>query len=397
MNDLIEYLNIIVSPSSYSHQQLDELNTTLGDLYSSENIYLTENGRSALYIAIKALALPPGSKIAVQPFTCNSAVNPIIWNGHIPVYVDIDRSTLNMSPSRFKELLDKESDIRAVLVQYTFGNPTGAQEIIQIAHDRGILAIEDCAHALGVIHDGETLGKKASMAVISFGLEKTLPTKVGGALIVNDPNFVSPVEQIYSSISYTSRIRTFLWVINPIIRLLSRKSGAFGSNVLIPLFERLGIFNTGFEKSELSGGQPRSTPSKLSPLLARVVSHYLGELGILRSMRSDQVDQYRKSLDWMREIGCILPDWNGPFIKFPVILPEEIDRDELRSFLQNRGSYISDWYDPVIYPTGTVLEGVKYMPGTCPLAESVSKQILNLPTGKAFNPKLPDDLKDYLR
>ena len=122
----------------------------------STNIYLTENGRVAQYIFLKSLNLPKGSEVAIQAFTCNAAVNPILWLGLKPNYIDINPQTLNIDVEDLKRKLNPNTKV--VIIQHTFGNPAPTEEIAQICKERGIILFEDCAHSLGGTYDSKPIG-----------------------------------------------------------------------------------------------------------------------------------------------------------------------------------------------------------------------------------------------
>ncbi|MCC7290407.1 DegT/DnrJ/EryC1/StrS aminotransferase family protein, partial [bacterium] len=97
----------------------EKLKSKISSLYGSENVYTTLNGRTAIYLFLKSLSLSSGSQVAVQAFTCNAVINPILANNLEPLYIDITEGSYNMS---LEDLNEKITDNTKVLIlQHTFG------------------------------------------------------------------------------------------------------------------------------------------------------------------------------------------------------------------------------------------------------------------------------------
>ena len=152
-------------------------------------------GRSALLAILRALSLPLGSQIAVQAFTCNAVINPIIKAGYRPVYVDID-DDLNLDVSKLKQRL---GEVRGIIVQHTFGMPAKIKEICALAKEKNIFVIEDCAHALGVSLGGQPLGSFGDAAFFSFGRDKVISSTYGGLALAKNQTIVAALEGFYQN------------------------------------------------------------------------------------------------------------------------------------------------------------------------------------------------------
>lgn len=361
------------------------LKSLLNDLYFShepsflKNIFITKNGRSAIYLFLKSLNLPKDSEIIVQAFTCNSVVNPILWLGLKPVYADISRDNLSIDLESLKKNISERS--RVVILQHTFGIPANSEEVIRFCKQKNILVLEDCAHALGVRVKGAVLGRQGDASIVSFGLEKTLSTKVGGALLVNNSTLIEPINTEYGKWRYMSYAETFVWLLNPVIRVALRRLPLFQVS-FAALLSRLGIFNTGFVESELKGEMPRTAWKLLPGVLASIIVERLVGMEYNLAHRENINCLYNKNLS--KEGFELVASSHGdglPLIKFPLLVPGSLVRDQLRAHLRSKRIYISDWYDPVIYPSGTDLDSMGYLEGSCPTAEDISKRIINLPTG----------------
>ncbi|MCA9375184.1 aminotransferase class V-fold PLP-dependent enzyme [Candidatus Dojkabacteria bacterium] len=346
---------------------------------SSERIFITKNGSSAIYLFLKSLNLPEDSEVILQAFTCNSVVNPVLWAGFKPVYSDIDRKTFSIDIESLKSRVTDKTKV--VILQHTFGIPGPVHEVVEFCRQKKIFVLEDCAHALGVEVGGRPLGISGDAAIVSFGLEKTLSTKVGGALLLNNKNIAKKINTQYGSWKYMSYPETFIWLLNPIIRIILRKIPIFRVSTAV-LLSRVGLFNTGFVRKELKGEMPSNALRLLPGVLASVVVERLARIEYNLRHRENITQVY---LNNVFPKGISIADSIRsnllPLVKFPVVTKDEKQRDEMRTYLQSEGIYISDWYDPVVYPEETDLKLMRYVKGSCPVAEDISKRVINLPTG----------------
>lgn len=140
-----------------------------------EIVYSSREGLSRVY---QQLYEERGAmRVAVSPLTCFIAIYPIVANGHVPVYVDIDPETLNMS----EEALMAHKDVQAVQTIYLGGNPMRMEMVMDWAKKHGVVVIEDCAQALGAKWKGQEVGTFGDYAVASA--VKNLYAVAGGLLI----------------------------------------------------------------------------------------------------------------------------------------------------------------------------------------------------------------------
>jgi dTDP-4-amino-4,6-dideoxygalactose transaminase len=142
------------------------------------------SGDIALVLAIKALGLPAASRVLVPSFTFNSTVNAIIWNGHTPVFVDIDLDTLNVDPTAVRRHADGAG---AIVATHVFGNPAPIDALTTIAAGAGIPLIFDAAHGYGSLHRGRNVGTFGSAEVFSLSATKPVTSAEGGMIATNDP------------------------------------------------------------------------------------------------------------------------------------------------------------------------------------------------------------------
>jgi len=136
------------------------------------------NGTSALTTMFFALNLPPGSEIMVPSYTFFATIVPMRLFGLVPVFVDIVPRTLNFDLDDAKRRLTKNT--KAVLPVHWLGLPCEMDHICDWAKEKGLIVLEDCAHAHGASMQGKYLGLWSRMAIFSFQMSKVLPGIEGG-------------------------------------------------------------------------------------------------------------------------------------------------------------------------------------------------------------------------
>ena len=398
-----KYLRILISPSTYfSNSHINGLKEDLSELFfdssdQKNRFFLTENGRTGFHLLLRSFNFEDGTQVAVQPFTCNSAVNPVLWSGLQPIYVDINKENLSMDPTLLeRELKDPKNKIKAVLLQHTFGIPGNIEKIKDICGRYNLFLIEDCAHSIGSEHNGKKLGTFGDASIISFGLEKNLPTKVGGALLVNNNRLIGGVRNEYNLYKPVGILRTILWMLNPLIRIFSRKMGDFGKWI-IGVLEEIGLFEVGFSKEELSGGMPSRYPKRISRPIARIAKEYLPSLTQILEKRRNDSSEYAKEIRTKNLDKNIskTSEKNIAYLKYPFYTKNLVEREDLQTHILSRGYYLSDWYENPIYPAGTDQKALYYEEGSCPVAEKACATIINLPTGDPFDIGIIEDIAEF--
>ena len=151
---------------------------SLVETFGEYNFYFTNRGRSSLYIILKSLNLPKGSKIGVPLYSCTVVFDAIIAAGFSPCFIDIDLETYTLDPLDLENKIDA---LAAVVVIHTFGRPADMDAIKKVA--KNIPIIEDCAHSLLSEYKGKVTGTIGDAAF--FSLEKYISAGGGGMIIVN--------------------------------------------------------------------------------------------------------------------------------------------------------------------------------------------------------------------
>lgn len=142
------------------------------------------NGTVAVHLALLALGVGVGDEVIVPSLTYIATVNPVHYVGATPVFVDSLETTWQMDPNDIRAKITEKT--RAIIVTHLYGHPCDMGEIVQIAHEKGVFLIEDCAEAIGTEFAGQKVGCFGDIGCFSFFGNKTITTGEGGMLVTND-------------------------------------------------------------------------------------------------------------------------------------------------------------------------------------------------------------------
>ena len=152
------------------------------------------SGTAAIHLALIQLGVNSRDEVICSTFTFSATVNPIIYQGAIPIFIDSEELTWNISPQLLKEAIvdriSKGKKPKVIIIVHLYGMPAQMDEIMEIANHYEIPVIEDAAEALGSTYKGKALGTFGKVGILSFNGNKIITTSGGGALISDDESFV---------------------------------------------------------------------------------------------------------------------------------------------------------------------------------------------------------------
>ena len=182
--------------SGYSKQYLPKFEAKFSEVSGTKFVSAVNSGTSAIYLALAALNLPEGTKVAVSSYTNMATFFPVLQLGLVPVPVDIELKNYNMNPLDLEKILD--SSFGAIIVVHIFGNPAQMDYIMKIADSFNLPVIEDCAEAHGAQFQGKPVGSFGIAGCFSFYANKLIGRGEGGAISTNDENLISKVNELKS-------------------------------------------------------------------------------------------------------------------------------------------------------------------------------------------------------
>lgn len=323
--------------------------------------YLYANGRSALAAALKPI-VTPSDEVAINGFTCYVVQEAVRTAGASPLFLDVDLSTLHFSDVQLSEVIAAHPNLRAIVIQNTFGIPCDIVRIEAFARAHQIVLIEDLAHSVGLTYsDGRKAGTVGDLVMLSFGRDKLLDCVSGGALIIRDSQYLDKIQAPVHAPSRSSQRRdrwypTLMW----------------WARALYPI----GIGKVLMKCYQVTKMVVRTADGSIDPLCtlpAWQASRVLAKLSLLDSdiaRRRQLIETYSSSL------ASSFHHSSAP-VRFPYLAK---DRTRVWNALRKQKFYLDDtWYDTPIGPA-RLYDKVGFPESSCPNAVEVARRIINLPT-----------------
>ena len=303
---------------------------------------LTTSCTHALEIAALLLEIKPGDEVVMPSFTFVSIANAFVLRGARPVFIDIRRDTLNLDEHKLESLITPRT--KAIVVVHYAGVGCEMDAIMQVALRHGIPVVEDNAHGLFGKYKGRYLGTFGCLATQSFHETKNFTCGEGGALLINDPQYIERAEILREKGTNRSRffrgqVDKYTWV-------------DIGSSYLP------------------------------SDILAAFLYAQLEAREIIQSKRKRIWKYYEEHLrGWAADSGVQLPSapshCEQPYHMFYLVLPSLEARQALIAYLNTREINSVFHYLPLhLSRMGRQFGGKR---GDCPITEEVSDRLLRLP------------------
>lgn len=153
-------------------------------------------GTSALHLAVKLAGIRPGDLVACTDMTFDATVNPIVYEGGIPVFIDSEYETWNMDPQALRQAFLLYPSIKAVMVAHLYGTPGKIDEIKAIADEHGVPVIEDAAESFGATYKGKQTGSFGDLGCLSCNGNKIITGSCGGFLVCNQEKDASKARKL---------------------------------------------------------------------------------------------------------------------------------------------------------------------------------------------------------
>ncbi len=160
------------------------LEQRFADMLGVKYAYACSSGSGAVHTAIAAIDPEPGDEIITTSITDMGALTPILYQGAIPRFADVDPLTWNVTAATIEKVLSDRT--KAIIVTHLFGNPCDMTEIMALANARGIPVIEDCAQSFLATHAGKAVGAIGTIGCFSLQQGKHITTGEGGIVTTND-------------------------------------------------------------------------------------------------------------------------------------------------------------------------------------------------------------------
>ena len=284
-------------------------------VWESKNLVMTYSSREGLSMIYKQLYLERGSlRVAVSPLTCFIAIYPIVANGHIPVFIDIDSETLNMS----EEALSTHEDIQAVQTIYLGGNPMRMDKVLAWAKKHGVVVVEDCAQALGAKWNEQEVGTFGEYAVASA--VKNVYSVAGGLL----------VGEIRSE-SGKLRVKSWLMAYKRLKRWLEKKADARKWSVWNLLYG--GLLKLKDTRDDTFANKAHCVPDNVE----REIRDALGRIDEIQTLRAKNAERLIRQIDITRYAVQQVPEGGESSRNRVIVVAQDREAREVITALRAKG------------------------------------------------------------
>jgi len=173
-------------------KNVDEFENELARYVGISHAAALSSGTAAIQMALKAAGVGAGDIVFCPSFTFSATANPIIYQNAIPVFIDSDFETWNMSPVALEKAFEKYKP-KAVLVVHLYGLSADMDRIVEICKQHNVPLIEDAAESLGALYKGKHTGTFGDYGIFSFNGNKIITTSGGGMLVSNNEERIAKV------------------------------------------------------------------------------------------------------------------------------------------------------------------------------------------------------------
>lgn len=292
------------------------------------------SGTSALHTIVKALNLKAGDEVITTSYSFIASSNCFVFEGVKPVFVDIDPKTLNIDTKKIEEKITENT--KAILPVHVFGQPANMDEIVRIAKKYNLYIIEDACEAIGAKWKNDYAGTIGDAGVFAFYPNKQITTGEGGVLVTNH-------KEIYET-------------------ALSLRNQGRNINSKWLEHERIGY---NYRMSELQAAVGLAQMERLDEILLK---------------REQVANHYRKLLQKYQvpvEVPTILREAVISWFVYVIILPKEIDRNQLMERLFQQGIHTRPYF-PAIH-LQPAYAPFAFKKGDLPITEDISNRTLAIP------------------
>ena len=178
-------------------KNVNEFENALAAKVGVKSAVALSSGTAAIHMALKAVGVETGDIVFCPSLTFAATANPIIYQNAIPVFIDSDIDTWNMSPAALEEAFEKYKNMdklpKAVIIVHLYGLTADIDKIVEICQRYNVPLIEDAAESLGTTYKGRYTGSLGEYGVFSFNGNKIITTSGGGMLVSDNEERIEKV------------------------------------------------------------------------------------------------------------------------------------------------------------------------------------------------------------
>ncbi len=167
-------------------KNIDEIEKMMCEKIGCKYAVALSSGTSVLHMAIKLSGVKSGDKVFCSDVTFSATVNPILYEGGIPIFIDTEYETWNMDPLALERAFKLYPEVKVVVLANLYGVPAKLDEIVDVCNKYGATIIEDSAESMGATYKGIQTGTFGKYNAISFNGNKIITGSTGGMFLTND-------------------------------------------------------------------------------------------------------------------------------------------------------------------------------------------------------------------
>ena len=389
-DDVKMALRLIFQPWRWKRgRSANELEDNFRKYLGVKYAFSFNSGRSSLFAILKALNLKNGSNVFLQAFTCNAAVNPILWQKLNPIYIDCDANNFNMDLGDLRNKITKNPEVKILMIQHTFGMPADMDKIMSIVRQHGLILIEDCAHSLGAEFHGQKLGTFGKVAFFSFSRDKVISSVYGGMAVTNDDKIGKNLQRVQADFGMPNYFWILQQLLHPVLLnyiILPIYNFLDLGKIFLVLSQWFYILSKAVHKKEKRGEKPDYFPKALPSALATMAFNQFKKLDKFYQHREKISRFYYENLkgtsfsvsDDLLPENLFSKNIKHSFLRFTV--KHKNAHEIIYQSWHKQNILLGDWYTTPIAPFDTKLDQMHYRSGSCSNAEYLAKITLNLPT-----------------
>lgn len=169
-------------------ENINEIEKQVSEKIGVKHGVALSSGTAALHMAVKLAGIKCGDRIFCTDMTFGATVNPVVYEGGIPIFIDTEYDTWNMCPEALEKAFELYPDVKVVIVVHLYGVPCKMDEIRKICNKNGATIIEDAAESLGAKYKNLQTGSLGNIGCISFNGNKIITGSSGGMLLTDKKN-----------------------------------------------------------------------------------------------------------------------------------------------------------------------------------------------------------------
>lgn len=357
-------MDVLSSAAYIMGKNVTEFEKEFAKYIETKHAISVGNGTDALVIALKALGIGEGDEVITSTFTYFASAECISAVGAIPVFVDVEKDTFNIDPSKIEEKITKKT--KAIIPVHIFGQSADMDKINEIAKKHNLKVIEDACQAVGAKYKGKMIGTLSDVACFSFFPTKNLSCAGdGGMIVTSDDNIATIAKALRTHGSGETGQKAYNLLNNITEEIVTSKTG--DDTVYNPL--KYYNYLIGYN-------------SRLDAIQAAILRVKLPELDKWNSRRREIAKIYNEELNGCDVVTPIVREENESVYHQYVLQCD--NREDMLSKLKEKGIATGVYY-PVPLHLQKVYTDLGYKEGDMPMAEYLSHRTFAIPVYPELN------------